>query len=78
MAAHLLSEVGPVAGAVGWTYTGLLGLALVYPGEHYLADLIAGALLTESVRALAPGLAPAALALGRRLEALGRDPGYTL
>ena len=54
MAAHLLSEVGPVAGAVGWTYAVTLGLALVYLGEHYLVDLIAGAALTEGVRAAAP------------------------
>ena len=39
MAAHLLSEVDPVAGAVGWTYAGTLGLALVYLGEHYVVDL---------------------------------------
>jgi membrane-associated phospholipid phosphatase len=51
MAAHLLSEVGPVAGAVGWTYAAMLGLALVYLGEHYAIDLIAGAALTETVRA---------------------------
>jgi membrane-associated phospholipid phosphatase len=51
MAAHLLSEVGPVAGAVGWTYAAMLGLALVYLGEHYASDLIAGAALTETVRA---------------------------
>ena len=50
MAAHLLAEVGPVAGAVGFTYAGLLGLALVYLGEHYAVDLIAGAALTEGVR----------------------------
>jgi membrane-associated phospholipid phosphatase len=50
MAAHLLSEVGPVAGVVGWTYATLLGLALVYLGEHYAIDLIAGAALTESVQ----------------------------
>jgi membrane-associated phospholipid phosphatase len=50
MAARALEEVGPVAGAVGWTYAGTLGLALVYLGEHYAVDLIAGALLAESVR----------------------------
>ena len=33
MAAHLLREVGPVAGLVGWTYAGLLGVALVYSGR---------------------------------------------
>jgi hypothetical protein len=50
MAAHLLSEVGPVAGALGWTYASLLGLALVYLGEHYAIDLVAGGALAESVR----------------------------
>jgi membrane-associated phospholipid phosphatase len=58
MGAHLLSEVGPVAGAVGWGYAFMLGLALVYLGEHYLIDLVAGAALTEVVRTAAPRLAP--------------------
>ena len=43
MGAHLLSEVGPVAGAVGWAYALALGIALVYLGEHYAADLLGGA-----------------------------------
>jgi membrane-associated phospholipid phosphatase len=61
MGAHLLAEVGPVAGAVGITYTALLGLALVYLGEHYAADLVGGAVLAESVRWGAPRtLAPVA------------------
>ncbi|MHB8656738.1 MAG: phosphatase PAP2 family protein [Solirubrobacteraceae bacterium] len=63
MAAHLLGEVGPVAGAVGWTYAATLGLALVYLGEHYAADLIAGAVLAEGVRRAAPRARPAAMAL---------------
>ena len=71
MAAHLLSEVGPVAGALGWSYVTWLGIALVYLGEHYAADLLGGALLTELVRARAPRLAPAARALVARLETLG-------
>jgi membrane-associated phospholipid phosphatase len=49
MGAHLLSEVGPVAGAVGWTYAAMLGLALVYLGEHYAVDLLGGAALAETV-----------------------------
>jgi membrane-associated phospholipid phosphatase len=57
MAAHLLSEVDPVAGAVGWGYATMLGLALVYLGEHYLIDLIAGAALTETVRSQGPRIA---------------------
>jgi hypothetical protein len=60
MGAHLLSEVGPVAGAVGWTYAGLLGLALVYLGEHYAIDLGGGAVLAETVEHGAPRAAPLA------------------
>jgi membrane-associated phospholipid phosphatase len=70
MAARVLSEVGPVAGAVGWCYAGGLGLALVYLGEHYLVDLIGGAALEQSVRAAAPRLTPAARRLSRALEGL--------
>ena len=60
----------PVAGAVGWSYTLLLGLALVYLGEHYAVDLIGGAALAECVRRAEPRLAPLAARLGRRLVAL--------
>ena len=75
MAAHLLSEVGRLPGAVGWTYAGTLGLALVYLGEHYVIDLAAGLALTEGVRRGAPRLAPAFRRIGRgvgRLESLAR------
>ena len=72
MAAHLLSEIGPVEGAVGWTYALTLGFALVYLGEHYLVDLLAGTALTEGVRAAAPRVAPLALAVGRAVQALER------
>jgi PAP2 superfamily len=58
MAAQLLSETGPLAGAVGWGYTATLGFALVYLGEHYVIDLIAGAVLTGTVRRLGPQAAP--------------------
>jgi membrane-associated phospholipid phosphatase len=58
MGAHLLAEVGPVAGAVGFTYTAVLGLALVYLGEHYAADLVGGAVLAETVRRCAPRARP--------------------
>jgi membrane-associated phospholipid phosphatase len=70
MAAHLLSEVGPVAGAVGWTYVTLLGTALVYLGEHYAIDLVAGAALTESIRAVAPRAQPLVRLLSRGVQAL--------
>jgi membrane-associated phospholipid phosphatase len=72
MSAHLLSDVDPVAGALGWTYAGLLGLALVYLGEHYVVDLLAGAALAEVVRTQAPRAAPVARALTRALDAARR------
>jgi membrane-associated phospholipid phosphatase len=75
MAARVLAEVGPVQGAVGWTYALTLGFALVYLGEHYVIDLLAGATLAEGVRRAAPAVAPAARALSRgiqRLEAAAR------
>ncbi|HUA47842.1 MAG TPA: phosphatase PAP2 family protein [Solirubrobacteraceae bacterium] len=70
MGAHLLAEVGPVSGAVGWTYAGTLGLALVYLGEHYAVDLIAGAALAEGVRTALPRLAPAYRRVSSALQAL--------
>jgi hypothetical protein len=69
-AARILSEVGPVAGAVGWGYTGLLGLALVYLGEHYVIDLVGGIALAESIRRAAPRVAPPALNMTRALDRL--------
>ncbi len=70
MGAHLLSEVGPVAGAVGRTYSALLGLALVYVGEHYVADLLAGAALTETVRLGSRPAAPLVRRISLALQAL--------
>jgi membrane-associated phospholipid phosphatase len=72
MAAHLLREAGPVPGAIGWTYAITLGFALVYLGEHYVIDLVAGAALTEGIRRGAPRVAPAARALTRVLQRLER------
>jgi len=72
MGAHLLTEVGPVSGAIGWTYVLLLGLALVYLGEHYAADLLGGAILTETVRTQADRVTPALRVLSRTLQSLER------
>ena len=49
MAAQLLSEVGTGPGALGWTYAAALGGGLVYLGEHYVIDLVAGAALARAV-----------------------------
>lgn len=72
MGAELLTEVGPLAGAVGWMYAGALGVALIYLGEHYLIDLLAGAALSEAVQALHPRFAPAYRGVARALARLRR------
>jgi membrane-associated phospholipid phosphatase len=59
MAAHVLSDVGRGPGALGWTYALTLGFGLVYLGEHYVVDLLAGLALAELVRRGAPLLEPA-------------------
>jgi hypothetical protein len=69
MAAHLLDEVGPVPGALGWAYASTLGFALVYLGEHYVVDLLAGLALAESVRLSEPVVSPFAT---RFADAVGR------
>ncbi|HWI22593.1 MAG TPA: phosphatase PAP2 family protein [Baekduia sp.] len=70
MAAHLLSELGPTEAAIGWTYVVVLGFALVYLGEHYVIDLLAGAALTEGIRAAADPLAPLFAAISDKLAEL--------
>jgi membrane-associated phospholipid phosphatase len=78
MAALLLAEVGPLAGALGFAYTATLAFALVYLGEHYLVDLLAGAALTTAVRRIAPRAAPLAGRVTRglgALEALAHEGG---
>jgi membrane-associated phospholipid phosphatase len=70
MAAQLLAETGPVAGALAWGYTATLGFALVYLGEHYVVDLIAGAALTGAVRRVAPEASPAVSRFGALVAAI--------
>jgi hypothetical protein len=65
MAATLLAETGPVAGGLGWTYALALGFALVYLGEHYVADLLAGLALTALVRRSAPVVGAPIAGIGR-------------
>jgi len=72
MAAMLLADVSPVAGAFGWAYAATLGFALVYLGEHYLVDLVGGAALTAAVRELGPRAGPMVARAGRAVAALER------
>ena len=57
------------------TYALTLGFALVYLGEHYVVDLVAGAALTEGVRRVGPRAAGPLREIGagvRRLEVAAR------
>ncbi len=69
MAARILSQVGRKHAALGWTYTLALGFGLVYLGEHYVVDLVAGLALAEGLWRVAPAVEP----LVRRVaEVIGR------
>jgi membrane-associated phospholipid phosphatase len=72
LAALLLAESSPAAGAVGWGYAITLGFALVYLGEHYVTDLLAGAALVALVRRGEPLAEPLALRLSDAVQRLER------
>jgi membrane-associated phospholipid phosphatase len=78
MAALLLAETGAVPGALGASYAATLGFALVYLGEHYAVDLVAGAALTAAVYKVGPRAGPALAQVGKAiagLEALAHEAG---
>jgi hypothetical protein len=70
MAALLLSETGPVAGVLGTDYALILAFALVYLGEHYVVDLLGGAVLTLPIYSLGPRARPLIARAGRAVAAL--------
>ncbi len=67
-ASFTLREIGPEAGAAGLAYPLLLGFCLVYLGEHYVADVLAGGALALAVAAAETVAAP----LARRVDELWR------
>lgn len=71
-AALSLAEAGRKEGALGWGYAGTLGFALVYLGEHYVTDLIAGALLVAAVRKGEPLAEPLVRGINGGLQRLER------
>ena len=71
MAAILLSDAGgKVEGTIGWGYALTLGFALVYLGEHYVTDLIAGAAVVAVARKGEPLARPLVKLLNNRLRRL--------
>jgi len=73
MAAHVLSSAGRTPGAIGWIYASTLGFGLVYLGEHYVIDLVAGLALAEGVRLAEPHARPLLQSAGAAIQRL--EPG---
>jgi membrane-associated phospholipid phosphatase len=72
MAAISLSEAGRGPGTVGWAYALTLGFALVYLGEHYVTDLVAGGTLVAAVRRGEPLAEPAVERVNAAMRGLER------
>jgi membrane-associated phospholipid phosphatase len=70
MAARLLQRVGPLHGAAAWAYALTLGFGLVYLGEHYVVDLVAGFALAEGIVRVSPRLEPLGVAVSEGLARL--------
>jgi membrane-associated phospholipid phosphatase len=66
MTALLLLEADRRLGAAALGYAATLGFALVYLGEHYVLDLLAGASLAALVYTTEPLIRPAACRLAER------------
>jgi len=63
-----LGELGPLYGALGWSYVAAASFAIVYLGEHYVADVVVGLAVAEIVRRGEPLAAPFVRAVARALE----------
>jgi membrane-associated phospholipid phosphatase len=75
MSAILLAESGFVEGLFGWTYALTLGFSLVYLGEHYVTDLIAGVALVAAVRYGEPLAEPIVNEVNKGLQQLEQIAG---
>jgi membrane-associated phospholipid phosphatase len=63
-----LMEIDPRLGVIGWVYVGGAAFAVVYLGEHYVIDVLAGLAVAELVRRGEPLAAPVARAIAYALE----------
>ncbi len=71
MAAILVTDAGgKIEGVAAWGYAVTLGLSLVYLGEHYVTDLIAGAGLVAVARNAEPLARPLVRLINNRLRRL--------
>jgi membrane-associated phospholipid phosphatase len=60
-----LAEVSPLFGAFGWAYVAAAAFAVVYLGEHYVADVVVGLAIAGLVQAGEPIAAPIVRAVAR-------------
>ena len=77
MAALTLAEISPLLGAGGAAYAATLAVALVYLGEHYVTDLIAGAAVVGLVRGGEPLAEPVVESINGVLRRLERIAAVT-
>lgn len=66
--AMALSELSVGYGILGWSYVILSSFAIVYLGEHYLIDVLAGLAVAEAVRRAEPLVSPFVRQLARVLK----------
>jgi membrane-associated phospholipid phosphatase len=64
-----LAEVNRIYGALGWTYVALASFAVVYLGEHYVIDTLAGLAIAVAIHHGEPLATPA---IDRIVAALDR------
>ncbi len=63
-----LMEVNRLFGVIGWVYVGGAAFAVVYLGEHYVVDVLAGLAVAEIVRRAEPLANPLVRAVAYALE----------
>ena len=61
-------EVSPALGVFGWLYVAGASFAVVYLGEHYVVDVLAGLVVAEFVHHAEPLAAPLVRAVAWALE----------
>jgi membrane-associated phospholipid phosphatase len=63
-----LAEVGPIYGALGWTYVGVASFSVVYLGEHYLVDVLVGLAIAAAIHRAEGLVTPPVQRVVRRLD----------
>jgi membrane-associated phospholipid phosphatase len=75
--AMALSEIDVAYGVLGWSYVVLASFAVVYLGEHYLIDVLAGLAVAQTVRLAEPFVSPFVRQLARVLKQIASSTTKT-